>query len=69
MVVKIEKQYFFDVFWHCCCDLRYYNGGKYIPLSQLFLGIFHFFDSIFSGIVWTNKLHYFHQGIFFSNNG
>ena len=27
------------------------------------------FDSISLEIVWINKLHYFHEGIYFPNNG
>ena len=27
------------------------------------------FDSIFSEIVWIDKLHYFHEGIYFPDNG
>ena len=35
----------------------------------MFLRILYLVDSISSEIVWIDKLHYFHEGIYFPNNG
>ena len=41
----------------------------YIPLWWIFLRILYLFDSIFSEIVWIDKLHPFHKRIYLPNKG
>ena len=38
MLIKIN--FFFDVFWNCCCGIRHYNGKKYIYYDNFSWGFF-----------------------------
>ena len=44
-------------------------GKGYIPLWWIFLRVLYLFDSIFSEIVWIDKLHPFHKRIYLANKG
>ena len=44
------------------------NRAQDTTLRQFFFSTFYLFDSIFSGIVWNNRLHDFEEGICFPNN-
>ena len=43
------------------------NRGQDTVLRQFFISTLYPFDSIFSGIVWTNRLHDFDEEICFPN--
>ena len=49
------------VFVFLAIDIRYNFVTNFLQESYLF-------DSIFSAIVWTNRLHDFDEGIFFPDN-
>ena len=55
-----------------CFDLLMWSASlqwaKGYTFMTTFLRILYLFDSIFSGIVWIDKLNYFHEEICFSNN-
>ena len=44
-------------------------GMGYVLLWQIFLRILYLFESILSEIALINKLHYFHEAIYFPDNG
>ena len=69
MVVKIQKDHFFMHFKADgeVCVIR--DETKDTPLWQFFLSILYLFDSIFPGIVLSDKLHNFEERICFPNNG
>ena len=68
MLLKIKK-IIFVAFWPCCCSLDHYNGAQDMYLYEKFSWGFFMFDSILSEILWIDKLHYFHEKIYFPNNG
>ena len=45
--------------WPCCYSLGHHTGANDMPVWQTFLTNLCLFDSIFSGIFWNIKLHYF----------
>ena len=49
--------------------LHYDVEKVYIPLRRIFMRILYLLDFISSEIVWIEKLHYFHEGIFFPKRG
>ena len=67
IVVK-SKKYFFMHFDPAARVFVISIGAQDTPLWQFFFRSLYLFDYIFSGIVWTNKLHDFEKGICFLNN-
>ena len=66
ILVTLKNKIFFDVFWLCCCGLHHYDGQRTYTFMTNFLEDSLSADSTVSEI---DKPHYFHEGIYFPNNG
>ena len=69
MLLKLQKNNFWCVLNLLLLSSSLQWGKGYVPLWQLSLRILYQFDSIFSEILWIDKLHYLHEEICFSDNG
>ena len=65
MRVKIKKQFFHFHFDTAARVFVINNWTQDTILSQSFLSTLYLFESVFSGVVWTNRLHDLDEGIFF----
>ena len=62
------KKKIFDAFWPWCCGLCPEQLTQDTTLWQMFFSDLYQFGSVFSVMVWTNRLHDFDEGICFPDN-
>ena len=60
-----NKKKMFDAFWSWCLGLCPEQLTQDTILWQIFFSNLYLFDSVFSIVVWTNRLHDFDEGICF----